>query len=100
VLLLHGFADRCIAGGRRSQPSPPRPAIARLRPASAAIRRARGRIPPTRRPIGRVAAEGTKDFVRAPYRLEVLPRGSHFVADQIPERVGELLLQHLAAHHA
>jgi pimeloyl-ACP methyl ester carboxylesterase len=48
--------------------------------------------------VGRVAAEGTKEFVSAPYRFEVLPGGSHFVADQMPERVSDLLLQQLAAH--
>src|SRR4051812_40356840 len=46
--------------------------------------------------VGRVAAEGTKDFVSAAYRFEVLPGGSHFVADQMPKRVSELLLQQLA----
>src|SRR3954466_12066313 len=48
--------------------------------------------------VGRVAAEGTEDFVPAPYRFEVLPGGSHFVADQMPDRVNALLLKHLAAH--
>ena len=48
--------------------------------------------------VGRVAAEGTKEFVSAPYRFEVLPGGSHFVADQMPERVSELLLEQLAAY--
>jgi pimeloyl-ACP methyl ester carboxylesterase len=47
--------------------------------------------------VGRVAAEGTKEFVSAPYRFETLPAGSHFVADQMPDRVTALLLQHLAA---
>jgi pimeloyl-ACP methyl ester carboxylesterase len=50
--------------------------------------------------VGRVAAEGTRDFVSAPYRFEVLRGGSHFVADQMPDRVSALLLQHLAAHPA
>ena len=48
--------------------------------------------------VGRVAAEGTIDFVAAPYRFEVLPGVGHFAADQVPERVSELLLQHLAAY--
>jgi pimeloyl-ACP methyl ester carboxylesterase len=48
--------------------------------------------------VGRIAAEGTKDFVSAPYRFEVLPGVGHFAADQAPDRVSELLLQHLAAH--
>jgi pimeloyl-ACP methyl ester carboxylesterase len=48
--------------------------------------------------VGRIAAEGTVDFVSAPYRFEVLPGVGHFAADQAPDRVNELLLQHLAAH--
>jgi pimeloyl-ACP methyl ester carboxylesterase len=45
-----------------------------------------------------VAAEGTRDFVAAPYRFEVLPGIGHFAAEQVPERVSELMLEHLAAH--
>ena len=48
--------------------------------------------------VGRMAAEGTEDFIAAPYRFEVLPGVGHFAADQAPDRVNELLLQHLAAH--
>jgi len=48
--------------------------------------------------VGRVAAEGTVDFIAAPNRFEVLPGVGHFAADQAPERVTELLLEHLAAH--
>jgi pimeloyl-ACP methyl ester carboxylesterase len=48
--------------------------------------------------VGRVAAEGTADFVSAPYRFEVLAGGGHFAADQMPLRVSQLLLEHLAAH--
>jgi pimeloyl-ACP methyl ester carboxylesterase len=48
--------------------------------------------------VGRVAAEGTVDFVSAPYRFEILPGVGHFAADQKPERVSELLLQHVAAY--
>jgi pimeloyl-ACP methyl ester carboxylesterase len=48
--------------------------------------------------VGRAAAEGTEDFVAAPYRFEVLPGVGHFAADQAPERVSELLLQQIAAH--
>src|SRR5579883_73173 len=48
--------------------------------------------------VGRVAAEGTREFVAAPYRFEVLPGGGHFVAEQFPERVSELLLAHLKAN--
>src|ERR1700744_90495 len=48
--------------------------------------------------VGRVAAEGTQEFVAAPYRFAVLPGGGHFVAEQMPERVNELLLAHIAEH--
>jgi pimeloyl-ACP methyl ester carboxylesterase len=48
--------------------------------------------------VGRLAAEGTRDFVTAPYRFEVLPGVGHFAAEQAPERVNELLLAHLARY--
>src|SRR5450432_477740 len=48
--------------------------------------------------VGRIAAEGTEDFVAAPYRFEVLPGVGHFAAEQAPERVSELLLQHVASY--
>jgi len=44
--------------------------------------------------------EGTEDFIAAPYRFEVLPGVGHFAADQAPDRVNELLLQHLKAYPA
>jgi len=50
--------------------------------------------------VGRTAAEGTVDFIAAPYRFNVLPGVGHFAADQAPDRVNELLLPHLAAHPA
>jgi pimeloyl-ACP methyl ester carboxylesterase len=48
--------------------------------------------------VGRIAAEGTIDFVAAPYRFHVLPGVGHFAADQAADRVNELLLAHVAAH--
>jgi pimeloyl-ACP methyl ester carboxylesterase len=48
--------------------------------------------------VGRTAAEGTVDFIAAPYRFEVLPGVGHFAADQAPERVSELMLEHIRAH--
>jgi len=45
--------------------------------------------------VGRAAAEGTRDFVTGPYRFEPVPGGSHFVAEQAPQRVNDLLLAHL-----
>ncbi len=49
---------------------------------------------------GRVAAEGTRDFVSGPYRFETLPGVGHFVVDQAGARVTSLLLAHLASHPA
>jgi pimeloyl-ACP methyl ester carboxylesterase len=48
--------------------------------------------------VGRVAAEGTAAFVSAPYRFVELAGVGHFATDQVPERVTDLLLAHLAAH--
>ena len=48
--------------------------------------------------VGRAAAEGTGEYVTAPYRFEILPGGGHFTADQFPERVNALVLEHLAAY--
>lgn len=48
--------------------------------------------------VGRVAAEGTVDFVAAPYRFEALPGVGHFAAQQVPDRVSELMLAHLRDH--
>lgn len=48
--------------------------------------------------VGRMAAEGTAEFVEAPYRFEVLPGGGHYTPDQMPERVTALLLEHLRAY--
>jgi pimeloyl-ACP methyl ester carboxylesterase len=50
--------------------------------------------------VGRTAAEGTVDLVAAPYRFEVFPGVGHFAADQAPDRVSELLLEHVAAYPA
>ena len=45
--------------------------------------------------VGRAAAEGTVDFIAAPYRFEALPDVGHFAADQAPERVCELMLERI-----
>jgi len=50
--------------------------------------------------VGRAAAEGTGEFVSGPYRFELLAGVGHFVADQAPDRVNELMLAHLAAYPA
>ncbi len=50
--------------------------------------------------VGRVAAEGTGEFVGAAYAMEVLPGVGHFVMDQAAGRSTELLLAHLKRHPA
>jgi pimeloyl-ACP methyl ester carboxylesterase len=46
--------------------------------------------------VGRAAAVGTAEFISGPYQFEILSGVGHFVADQEPDRVNELLLPHLA----
>ena len=46
--------------------------------------------------LGREAAEATGRFVEGPYRFEVLDGVSHWVAEQAPDRLNALLLDHLA----
>ena len=50
--------------------------------------------------VGRMAAEGTEEFVASAYRFVELPGVGHFVVDQAPDQVIALLLDHLAAHPA
>ena len=46
--------------------------------------------------VGRMAAEGTREVVNAPYRFVALPGVGHFVTDQAPEVFPPLLLEHLS----
>ena len=46
--------------------------------------------------VSRLAAEGTASYVSAAYRFEVLAGIGHFITDQAPGRVNQLLLEHLA----
>ena len=48
--------------------------------------------------VGRIAAEGTAEFIDAPYQFAVLEGGGHHAADQMPECVTELLLGHIKRH--
>jgi pimeloyl-ACP methyl ester carboxylesterase len=50
--------------------------------------------------VGRMAAEGTGEFIAAPYQFAVLPGVGHYAADQVPDQVNALLLAHLARHPA
>jgi pimeloyl-ACP methyl ester carboxylesterase len=50
--------------------------------------------------VGRAAAEGTAEFIAAPYQFEVLPGVGHYAADQVPERVSAVLLAHLKRNPA
>jgi pimeloyl-ACP methyl ester carboxylesterase len=48
--------------------------------------------------IGRRAAEGAADFVRAPYRFEVLRGASHWIPEERPDELAALVIAHLRAH--
>jgi pimeloyl-ACP methyl ester carboxylesterase len=50
--------------------------------------------------LGQKAAEGTAAFVTGPYRYVPLQGAGHFLLEEAPDRVAELLLEHLAAHPA
>ena len=50
--------------------------------------------------VGRIAAEGTAEFIAADYRFAALPGVGHYAADQVPAQVNALLLEHLARHPA
>jgi len=50
--------------------------------------------------LGRRAALGTERFVRAPYRFAVLAGASHWIPEERPAELAELVLEHLAAHGA
>lgn len=48
--------------------------------------------------VGRMAAEGTGEFIAAPYQFAPLEGVGHFAANQVPDRISALLLQHLARY--
>lgn len=48
--------------------------------------------------LGRDAAEATANHVEGPYRFEVLSGINHWIPEQAPERLNELLLDHLASN--
>ena len=47
------------------------------------------------RAIGRAGAERTVDHVEGPYRFEVFEGVNHWIAEQAPDRLNEVLLAHL-----
>ncbi len=50
--------------------------------------------------VGATAAKGTAAHVTGPYQFVALPGVGHFSTDDAPERITELLLDHLAQHPA
>jgi pimeloyl-ACP methyl ester carboxylesterase len=48
--------------------------------------------------VGRMAAEGTAEFIAAPYTFAPLAGVGHYAADQVPDQVNTLMLAHLARH--
>ena len=47
--------------------------------------------------LGREAAEATAGCVDGPYRFEVLEGVGHWIAEQVPDRLNELLVDHLSS---
>jgi pimeloyl-ACP methyl ester carboxylesterase len=47
--------------------------------------------------LGAEAAEATARFVDGPYRFEVLEGVSHWIAEQVPDRLNELLVDHVSS---
>jgi pimeloyl-ACP methyl ester carboxylesterase len=47
--------------------------------------------------VGRRAAELTAEFVHGPYKFVEIEGGGHFIVDQFPDRIAQLLLEHLHA---
>jgi pimeloyl-ACP methyl ester carboxylesterase len=45
--------------------------------------------------VGARAAELTAEYVRGPYEFVWLEGAGHFLVDQFPERISQLLLAHL-----
>lgn len=50
--------------------------------------------------ISRAAVEGNGEFVRGPYRFAVLPGVSHWIPDEAPEELAELVLAHMGTYPA
>jgi pimeloyl-ACP methyl ester carboxylesterase len=48
--------------------------------------------------LGRAAAEASGDHVEGPYRFVALPGVGHWIPEEAPDLLGDLLLEHLAAH--
>ncbi len=47
--------------------------------------------------LGREGAEWTADYVEGPYRFEVLEGVSHWIAEEAPDELNRLLLEHLSS---
>jgi pimeloyl-ACP methyl ester carboxylesterase len=45
--------------------------------------------------VGRYAAQLTEQFVKGPYRFVEIEGGGHFIVDQFPDRIAQLLIEHL-----
>jgi pimeloyl-ACP methyl ester carboxylesterase len=45
--------------------------------------------------VGRSAAELTREFVRGPYEFVEIESGGHFIVDQQPDRIAQLLIAHI-----
>jgi pimeloyl-ACP methyl ester carboxylesterase len=46
--------------------------------------------------VSRAAVEGNAAWMRGPYRLEVFSGVSHWIPDEAPDRLADLVLEHVA----
>ena len=46
--------------------------------------------------VSRAAVEGNAAWMRGPYRLEVFSGVSHWIPDETPDRLADLVLEHVA----
>jgi pimeloyl-ACP methyl ester carboxylesterase len=47
--------------------------------------------------LGRAAAQATGDFVTADYRFEILEGVSHWIPEEVPDRITPMIIEHLQA---
>jgi pimeloyl-ACP methyl ester carboxylesterase len=48
--------------------------------------------------LARAGADATEKFVSGPYRLEVLEGVSHWIPDEVPDRLARLIAEHAGVH--
>jgi pimeloyl-ACP methyl ester carboxylesterase len=50
--------------------------------------------------LGRTAADNTAEWVTGPYRFEILKGASHWIPDERPDELANLVLAQVLRHNA